>query len=902
MNTNWNWPGSRWWRVDLHSHSPASYDYGSQADRDNPDWISWIIAARDAGLDAIAITDHNTAGGIEALQRAAQQVEDSPILFPGVEITASDGVHILVVFDPDRTEEHVEDLLSKVKIPVNRRGHETARSPLSVEHILEESPDDALMIGAHINQPAGLLNHSGQQRIAVFCHTRLAAVEVVPGMALDESWIDGSKPEIGHGVPRLWGSDGHRLDELGRRFTWVKMTKPDAGGLRLALLDGSDSLRPAATGDAPDPNAHAASAIESITVKKARYLGRSSPLTVEFNPWFNTIIGGRGTGKSTLVDFCRTAVRRDLELDGHDELWRAFQQRLQVPRERGQEGLLTDSTVIQLIYRKDGARFVLSWNREGSVPSIARYDGDAIAPEDGDIRERFPVRIYGQKQLFDVARRPDALLDVIDDSDAVDGSGLRRRSTELTARYLALRAEARALRAEANDLPARNAALSDVRRKLNVLQTGEHASALKDYRRFRRQEGAWQSIRESVAEGVAAVARTVDDLVVADLDQEVESAQDPADAALRSVHDDLVGAVDSFKDSVRRAVATAEQRIRDLGNDPENRWNQAVEASVTEYRAVSKQLETAGISNPAEYRDLLDQQSTLQRQIEHLEQQRTTAREREETAVTVLKQYRSVHAALSTRRKQFADQISSELVRVRIDVAGDRSNLAEFLRKTLGIDHFDQDHAALVQRIDTRRNRSWTYRSLDDTVDELHQFAGGTGSWDAKDGRFERALRRLQPEQIDRLALYVPEDAVSVSFRDQRQPGRPWKPLAQGSPGQQTAALLAFVLGYGVEPIVLDQPEDDLDNALIYELLVRRLREQKAQRQIIVVTHNPNIVVHGDAELAISLDTKNGEASVVSSGGLQERKVRDEICRVMEGGREAFQARYRRIMPSDERD
>ena len=477
----------------------------------------------------------------------------------------------------------------------------------------------------------------------------------------------------------------------------------------------------------------AASAIESITVKKARYLGRSSPLTVEFNPWFNTIIGGRGTGKSTLVDFCRMAVRRDHELDGHDELWRAFQQRLQVPRERGQEGLLTDSTVIQLIYRKDGARFVLSWNRDGSVPSIARYDGDVIAPEDGDIRERFPVRIYSQKQLFDVARRPDALLDVIDDTDAVDGSGLRRRSTELTARYLALRAEARALRAEANDLPARNAALSDVRRKLNVLQTGEHASALKDYRRFRRQEGAWQSIRENVAEGVAAVARTAEDLVVADLDQEVESAQDGADAALRSVHDELAGAVDSFKNAVRRAVASAEQRIRDLGNDPENRWSQAVEASVAEYRAVSKQLETAGISNPAEYRDLLDQQSTLQLQIEHLEQQRTTAQEHEDTAASVLEQYRSIHAALSTRREQFADQVSSELVRVRIDAAGDRSNLAEFLRKTLGIDHFDQDHAALVQRIDMRRKSSWTYRSLDDdsrraaSVRRRNRFVGRTG-------------------------------------------------------------------------------------------------------------------------------------------------------------------------------
>ena len=56
----WNWPGSRWWRVDLHAHSPASHEFGSEADRADPDWVAWITAARDAGLDAIAITDHNT--------------------------------------------------------------------------------------------------------------------------------------------------------------------------------------------------------------------------------------------------------------------------------------------------------------------------------------------------------------------------------------------------------------------------------------------------------------------------------------------------------------------------------------------------------------------------------------------------------------------------------------------------------------------------------------------------------------------------------------------------------------------------------------------------------------------------------------------------------------------------
>ena len=146
------------------------------------------------------------------------------------------------------------------------------------------------------------------------------------------------------------------------------------------------------------------------------------------------------------------------------------------------------------------------------------------------------------------------------------------------------------------------------------------------------------------------------------------------------------------------------------------------------------------------------------------------------------------------------------------------------------------------------------------------------------------------------MALYVPEDTVSVSFKEAGSSDE-WRSLSQGSPGQQTAALLAFVLGFGNEPIILDQPEDDLDSALIYELLVNRFREMKSTRQMIVVTHNSNIVVHGDAEYVVSLSVGAGQTLVGCHGGLQERGVRDEICRVMEGGREAFRSRYRRIIP-----
>ena len=93
----------------------------------------------------------------------------------------------------------------------------------------------------------------------------------------------------------------------------------------------------------------------------------------------------------------------------------------------------------------------------------------------------------------------------------------------------------------------------------------------------------------------------------------------------------------------------------------------------------------------------------------------------------------------------------------------------------------------------------------------------------------------------------------------------------------------------------MDQPEDDLDNHLIYDLIVKQLRIVKQRRQVIVVTHNANIVVNGDAELVVALKVHNGQTQIESEGCLQEKHVRNTICEIMEGGHEAFRHRYHRI-------
>ena len=908
MTDTWESPGSRWWRLDIHAHSPKSYDFKDQLGENADAMHRWVEAARDAGIHAIAVTDHNTADAILPIQDAASTIDASPVVFPGVELTANDGCHLLLIIDPSCNQQHVNDLLSRVEVPVDDRGKDTARSPLSVEQILEECGDDALVIGAHANgthenRPHSILQTSGQQRIAVLSNPKLAGVEIQPDLDYDNSWLDGSKPEVGRKVSQVWGSDSHSLQSIGQRFTWVKLTKPNLDGLRLALLDGEASLKPARREDAANPNSCANQIIESITIHKAKLIGRDEAMKVRFNPWLNAIIGGRGTGKSTLVDFCRKALRRDGELDGavwgqEESLRDVFDRRMRVPASRAGEGLLTENSRIEVVYRKDGDRFLLSWSQDGTAQSISRLSVTENIPEEGNIPERFPVRIYSQKQLFALAQDPDALLTVIDDAEAVRAAASARRMKQLENDFLSLRAEARAAAAQVGELPNLRASLDDVRRKLDVLQQGGHAQILSAYRARRQINDTWNAILETTERGLDSVNEAVTELSVPELNLGPEGEDDSPRAAIRRAQQSLEHLIGEFRQTVTGSVAQIQGQLTEIraGADA-NEWSAVVQAGEAEFQNTVARLAEEGISDPTEYGSLVDQATRVEGEIARLDGERQRVAKLETQAGEVLSQYREERTQLNDRRRKFAESASGDSLRLEVNAFAAHLTLADDLESILGVQRFQEDRCAIADRIRPANDTQWGWGCLDTLTAEMRRFhSGESDSWETHDARFKTALRGIPPERIDRLALYLPEDTVSVSFREAGS-GNEWRSLSQGSPGQQTAALLAFVLGFGNEPIILDQPEDDLDNTLIYELLVNRFREIKATRQMIVVTHNPNIVVHGDAEYVVSLNVNAGRTLVECDGGFQERSVRDEICRVMEGGREAFQSRYRRIIP-----
>ena len=118
------------------------------------------------------------------------------------------------------------------------------------------------------------------------------------------------------------------------------------------------------------------------------------------------------------------------------------------------------------------------------------------------------------------------------------------------------------------------------------------------------------------------------------------------------------------------------------------------------------------------------------------------------------------------------------------------------------------------------------------------------------------------------------------------------RPLSELSPGQRCSAILPILLLTGDSPLLIDQPEDNLDNRLIRQVIVNILATIKLRRQVIVATHNPNLPVLGDAEQTVILRAVREKACELQAfGNLDSSKVVTYITDIMEGGREAFQYR-----------
>jgi len=877
-----------------------------------------------AEIDCVAVTDHNSGAWIDDLKKAyanmkAQAEAGTPptgfrelTIFPGVEISANGGIHVLAIFDEAKTTSDVDTLLGSVKYK-GTKGDSDGVTEKTVTEVIQTILDaGGIPIPAHADEDKGLLAvNPGTRECRHDAHTVLQALQVDGFLAVE--WIDINEPlssaaeKPAGRLARVLGSDCHTFHGNavpGSRYTWVKMGTPSLEGLRLALLDGPLSVR-RLDQESEDPSRHAALVIEAIEVSQARYMGRSGIFKVELNPWLNAIIGGRGTGKSTLVEFLRIALRRDGELP--KALADDFKKYRNVYQSRDDDGLLTQDSRFTVTYRKDRTRFRVQWSQRGDVEPIEVQDENGVwKADEGDVTQRFPVRIYSQKQIFELAKAPLALLRIVDEAPEVDRHAWDEGWKQEEARFLSLRAKAREIEAGLADEPRLRGELEDVKRRLAIFEEVGHADVLKEYQKRLRQQRlveTWEKTWSGSGDRLRDLAR--------------ELVPDPPDASLFKTDRQEDRDIQEKAATAMSKLEAIRTRLEDLAREADgvltewrqaqdgSAWKQAVDRAIQEYDNLRQLLKDAKAGDPSAYGELVQRRQTLEERFKELESQRAELDKVRQLADESLAQLKELRRDLTKKRNDFLENILKNDRYVRIDVVpyGARETVEAEFRRILqreaggfekdigtpgrggllgGLYNDGDDSKAVEQRLEEVKNR-------------VRQIAAGRHNEDElADQRFAAHLSKLPPEVFDRLDLWFPEDSLEVQYSTTAD-GSSFRSIQEGSPGQKTAALLAFLFSYGEEPIVLDQPEDDLDNHVIYDLIVGQLRRIKERRQVIVVTHNANIVVNGDAELVVALVAGGGETHQECVGCLQERPVRDTICAVMEGGREAFELRWKRL-------
>jgi energy-coupling factor transporter ATP-binding protein EcfA2 len=914
--TDWKWNGSRWWKFDFHAHTPASDDYGKgpdQAALKSSTPKKWLLDYMRAGIDCVAIADHNTGAWIDELKSALAEMEREqpkgyrPVhLFPGVEISVNGGVHILAILGRDKTTSDIDSLLGAVGFSGTKGSSDDVTSKSFGEVVSEIGRMGGIAIPAHVDGASGLLKVTGPTLSQNLNCEQVFAMEVVDPFAAKPQVYSDKKPPwtevLGSDAHHPSGDPGQRY--AGSHFTWVKMGTPCLEGLQLALLDGSLSVR-RSDREPGDPNEHAPLAIEALEISEARYMGHKPPFTLNFNPWLNAIIGGRGTGKSTLVEFLRLVLRRDEELP--QTLQGDFSKYFKTYASRDDDGLLTENSHFTIIYRKNGARYKVQWSQRGDAEPIhVENDDGSWKPEQGDVAQRFPARIYSQKQIFELAKAPLALLGIVDDTQEVDRRSWEEKWKAEETKFLSLRAKAREIESGLADEPRLRGEMEDVGRKLAVFEQAGHADVLKEYQKHLRQQRAveeWEKTWADAGERVRAVA---DEIIPDSLEASVfipEASEDK----------DLLAKVASFRVRVEQIGNNLKQLAEKLdeaasswkSERDQSDWKRAVDSAINQYKDLLERLQNEGAGDPSVYGELVQRRQMLEARLKEISSKKNQLESVRKESEECLGRLLEIRRDLTKRRSAFLQKVLQNNPYVRIEVVpyGARDTVeAEFRsliqRETGG---FEKDIGpangeGLLGRL---YPGEWSQEKVEKRLKDLKQrvrtiASGNLDGIELGDRRFATHLAKLAPEPFDRLDLWFPEDSLKVEYSTTAD-GNQFRSIQEGSPGQKTAALLAFLLSYGEVPIVLDQPEDDLDNHLIYNLIVAQLREVKPHRQVVVVTHNANIVVNGDAELVVALAALGGQTQMECLGSLQKKNVRETICMVMEGGRKAFEQRYRRI-------
>ena len=930
-------------------------------------------AANGEGMDLVALTDHNSIDGyrylraqFETLERQARdQKLPMPAILPGVEFSVGGErpIHFLVIFAAETDPDAIDRAISHV-FGANDPFDPRSGTPLATGHSVIDFLDALyefcrppsgdrkltfIVLPAHVDSRQGLsrevIGGAAIRDVTVATsiwdemkgHLRQRAVlrtdwhgfqavrsfEDLPhafrellvrwaAMRRFENWddltdIQKARYRQQKHWPLVQCSDPHRYDAIGSSFTWLKMAVPDVEGIRLALLDPESRLRPMVDG----PPKRTYTRVERVRVRRTDFFDE---VEIPLNPCLTTLIGGRGTGKSTLVEYLRYVLDRarseDLQDDDPGGVQDIVGSVLSPKSERnfGQtKGTLLPEHEVSADIVVAERRYRVSRTGNG-FEVIQDADQSPGQSTPLDVRSLVRPRVLSQKQIARIARNPasqrtelDALIDA---NHLREIENQRRLQTETLAQLQATR---KRLSEQSARLPSVATELQTVHDQIAFLQGEGRKEVLERFDAFERQH-AWLDDRRKELTDIAGRLDS-ESTVVAPTDADPDAAEPTTTTWLDSVADRIGAAREGAAAALREQAESLRALETTIAREQAEQWQVEYDETRAAYEALREEMAKQGVDF-TQHEKLLQRRAQLDRELDSLRSKNQELSEIERKVRDARLQLVEAHEARLAVRREQARSLEAVDADVRLEVLpfrdrGDFEGRREQWFGGAGLQERDWtvlcDYAfaakgqvpdriaTLAQALRTDvEATAGSGKTLDESASRIVSLVGPNQHLTRF---FFNALTRRDRIRLDEIERFVPEDLVEAQVRTT---DGSFKTIETGSVGEKSTAILSLLLSAGDQPILIDQPEDDLDNQYVYNVVVDLLRRRKFSRQVIIATHNANIPVNGDAELIVALGAENRLGKVLALGSIDEPDIKDQVSLIMEGSAEAFRLRRER--------
>lgn len=902
-------PGARWFKADLHVHTIDDWP-GKRAKMpsgiakpESPEEIRryarmFLAGAVKRGVQVLGLTPHSArihpnrddSAVWTIVDEWNQGVDDDGIpfrdkiyaVFPGFEPSLNDGsegLHLIFLFDPEIGHQSylkAFDMAMGGLYPWD--GTRLLMSQKRAEEVFREFHDfrdqqgaqtgwpqwQHVVLAPHMDGHKGLLSAMKSQVLQYFQSEEIAGLELsdekLPEEVLENrDWLAKGMKRYRHAF--FHSTDAYTIHQIGTRHTWIKLASPRVEALRQAFIASDSRVRIGferaadaslkQIADPPDVMLNGRAWLKSVTVQGgASFFGGSEngqPRTTCFrlSPDLTCVIGGSMTGKSTFLDGLRHYVKATLPSD---------------PQVRKQ------------VQGRAEQRF------SGGAPTINL----AIPGRDPaqNFPQRWPADFFAQNELQRLAEDPEAVEDILRRLVQTETDGIRDRGRRLGR----LDTELRRLATE--ELSSLDATVADVEQESErcrqaKLELEEFKTAgvevlnqvSGDLERWRAWMADYGEFESALADTVRRVSEL--DLPAIEFDPYSTIAPELATTVSRAMTDwDRIRR--AFKDTPRQfkawsaqahsAVAMLESARNSLQAQVSSHLaSQGISAGkIRELDALNRRASRlpATESRLATLREeLLKTQQRFERRLDHRND--------------LVQQQRDAYMRVAeVIHEDFGDRISVR----RVD-HGRQEPLKKFLLalSERGITRWwnglapgrEPDPQTLLRHLERRT---------------LHQ----VGMSSAVTTTFVECMTRSRRRELAAVRCsdrYILEMNLEGS----------WRELSQLSGGQRVSVLLTLLLETSDDkPLIIDQPEDELDNRFLFDTVLPALKRLKGRRQIIVATHDANIVVNGDADQVVQLEATSTHGWIAHAGAIEDRSVRDAIVATVDGGDEAFQLRHRK--------